>query len=389
LIGDRREETSRAFVLKIRPRMSQHEGREAETVERETKLDNDKVQLLAVGMSKSKLEQVGSIPTSTVDQVVNTLNAKYRSDVGLGEVLRKLEEEGIVIDEDSSSVSMPGEAQEEALAEELVGETEKEVEKEAKAVFPEETIELIAFPAKINDEGARAIFNNLRKKRFLGLFGNEEAIENIQLRYMPIYKVDYNAFDTKQTFRKAEAYINSITGEFIHFDNRKNLFVESEGLLSIDSLTQNELKVLTLLAQKREFAELVKESGQSKSIVKRLLESLQEKGVVERKKEQGKDNYIVLKQFELPPSPVHPLLSSLNQLPVLNIEAMSLMRERVDREKLPKILKKLWGNVVVKKIDLIYLPVYETFFRKKDGSVRKLFVEAVIGNRLALGNKAN
>src|SRR3989338_6331995 len=34
LCADRQEETSRAFAMKIRPRMSQHEGREAETVER-------------------------------------------------------------------------------------------------------------------------------------------------------------------------------------------------------------------------------------------------------------------------------------------------------------------------------------------------------------------
>jgi hypothetical protein len=33
MVADRSEETSRAFVMRIRPRMSQHEGREAETSE--------------------------------------------------------------------------------------------------------------------------------------------------------------------------------------------------------------------------------------------------------------------------------------------------------------------------------------------------------------------
>ena len=82
------------------------------------------------------------------------------------------------------------------------------------------------------------------------------------------------------------------------------------------------------------------------------------------------------------------MLSSLEKIPVLNIEAMSLIRERINREKLGKIMQKLWENIVVKKTDLVYLPVYETFLRKKDGSVRKIFIEGVTGNLIKLGNRA-
>ncbi len=387
LTGDRREETTRAFVMKIRPRMSQHEGREAETVERDMKLDDEKVLILATEMIKGKLDRVGSLPSSTIDQAVQTLNARYKSKVKLSDVLQNLEEEGAVIDEDESTISIPGEVQEEALAEELVGEAEKEVEKEAKAVFPEETIQLLAFPAKIDTKKAKALFNKRRKKRFLGMFGNEEALENVQLRHLPIYRVEFNAFDTKETFRKAEAYVNSVTGEFIHFDGKKNQFVESKGLHLLNKISQNELGVLALLDRKKEFAALVQESKQKTAVVKRLVESLEEKGIIEREKVKGTDFYTLQKEFELPMQPMHPLLSSLNSLPILNIEAMSLMRESVDKEALPKTLQKLWKNIIVKKIELVYLPVYETFLRKKDGSVRKMFIEAVTGKMLKLGNK--
>lgn len=389
LVGDRREETARAFIMKIRPRMSQHEGRDAETGERNMKLDDEKVQVLAVEMSKGKLEQVGSLPTATIDQVVKTLNAKYKSSIVLSDVLKQLEEEGAIIDEETSTVSIPGEMQEEALAEELIGETEREIEKEAKAVFPEETIELLAFPAKINIEKARVLFNKMRKKRFLGMFGSEEAIENVQLRHMPIYRVEFNAFDSKQTFRKAEAYINSVTSEFIHFDSKKQAFVESSGLKLVEKLSKNELSILMLLDSKREFAAIVKDSGQSSTIVKRLLQSLGEKGFVKREKVSVNDFYEKSKEFELPLDPLHALIGSLNSLPVLNIEAMSLMRENFDRSKVPTVLQSLWKNVIVKRIDLVYLPVFETFFRKKDGSVRKLFIEGVTGKTINLGYKPN
>jgi hypothetical protein len=387
LVGDRREETTRAFVLKIRPRMSQHEGREAETVERDTRLDNEKVLVLAVGMAKNKLDAVGSLSTATIDSVVKTLNSKYKSGVKLSDVLKALEEEGAVIEDKTSTVSMPGAVQEEALAEELVGETEKEVEKEAKAVFPEETIELIAFPTNVSAEKARLAFNRLRRKRFLGVFGNEEAIENIQLRHMPVYKVEYNAFDTKKTFRKSVAYVNSITGEFLHFDPKKKAFVESKGFQHARDVSANELLLLTLLDRKREFPAIVRDLGQDKAMVKRLLQNLEEKGFVERFRAGESDFYARKVEIELPPSPVHPLLSSLEQLPVSNIEAMSLMRESIDSETVSKLLQKLWKNVVVKRTDLVYLPVYETFLRKKDGSIRKVFLEAVTGKEIDLGRK--
>ena len=82
-----------------------------------------------------------------------------------------------------------------------------------------------------------------------------------------IYKIEYNAFDTKKTFRKAEAYVDSITSEFIHFDAKKKAFVESRGLPFLDSLSKNELGVLALLDGKREFAAIVKDSSHSNAVV--------------------------------------------------------------------------------------------------------------------------
>ena len=231
------------------------------------------------------------------------------------------------------------------------------------------------------------MFNKIRKKRLLGIFGSEEAIENMQLRYMPIYRIEYNAFDTKKTFRKSVAFVNSITGEFIHFSGKKNGFIESNGFALIDKLSKNELKLLILLDRKKEFEAIVNEFGESNALVKRILESLEEKGFVLKENVKGTEFYSLARPLELPPIPTHPLLSSLENIPVLNIEAMSLMKEGVSREKLGKSMQKLWENIVVKKMDLVYLPVYETFLRKKDGSVRKVFIEGVTGNLIKLGNR--
>ncbi len=385
LTGDRREETTRAFILKVRPRMSQHEGREAETAERQKQLGNEEVLVLAAEMANNKLQRAGELETSVVDQMVKTLNSKYNAKVKLGEVLSKLEENGVEIDEESSMLRMPGLEKEEEEEEEPIGEAEQEVEEEAKSILPAEELELLAFPARLDEERARALFNSMRKKKFLGILGEEEGIESIQLRYMPVYRVELHAFNSKQTFHRAEAYINSISGELLHFLPNKGEFIESRGLQQLNNLSEKESKILLSLDKKKEFDAIVQQVQEEEAIVKRGLKKLLEKGFVGKEEAAGSSFYYLAKDIDLPTNALHPLLPSLNKLPVENVSAISLMREAIDRNSLPKVLKKLWQNTIVKRIDVVYLPVYESFLKKKDGTVRKMFVEAVNGKKIKLG----
>ena len=72
--GDRREETSRAFIMKTRPRMSQHEGREAVTTETKRELDEGKVRKLAVEMAFAQLEREQFMQEEKVAAIVKKLN---------------------------------------------------------------------------------------------------------------------------------------------------------------------------------------------------------------------------------------------------------------------------------------------------------------------------
>ncbi len=389
LTGDRREETSRVFILKVRPRMSQHEGREAETVERGKRLGNEKVLLLAIEMSYNKLQSSGKLQSSVIDQGVRTLNAKYRSSIKLSDVLQELEKKGAVIDSNSGAVSLPGFAEEEPKAAEPSAQPEEEVAKEAMSVLPGEEIELLAFPAKVGLEQARVLFNSVRKKRFLGLLGEEEAIENIQLRYLPVYKLSLHAFNSKKTFHKAEAFVNSVSGEFLHFLPGRREFVESRGLQKIAALSERESRILLLLDRKKEFAAIVQQSGEPEASVGRCLKGLVDKGFAGEESIAGSSFYFLAQDIDLPANALHPLLSSLDRLPVENASAISLVREGIDRKSLPKLLQKLWRNVIIKKVDVVYLPVYEAFLRKKDGSARRLLIEAVNGRKIELGNQAD
>ncbi|MDP2973463.1 MAG: DUF853 family protein [Candidatus Diapherotrites archaeon] len=391
LVGDRREETSRAFILRVRPRMSQHEGRESETAEREMHLGKEKVLLLAVEIVNNKLRKSGRIETGVVDELVKTLNAKYNVKIKLSEVLGALEENGAIIDGKSSSIMQPGAKEEEEETAELpVGEPEEEVEQEEKEALSGEEVELLAFPANVKEEQARAMFNSIRKKKFLGLIGEEEGLDSVQLRYLPVFRVELHAFGNKQAFHRVEAFINSVSGEFMHFLPSKRQFVESKGLQQLNELSEREIKLLLALEnRKKEFAAIVQQMEEDEAVVKRTLRNLLEKGYVKIEESAGTNFVSTVKEIDLPSNALHPLLSSLSRLPVENATAISLMHAAIDRNALPKMLKKLWQNAIVKKIDVVYLPVFESFLKKKDGTVRRLFIEAVTGKRMELNNQSN
>jgi transcription antitermination factor NusG len=362
--------------------MSQHEGRESETAEREMHLGKEKVLLLAVEMVNNKLRKSGRLATGDVDELVKTLNAKYNAKIKLSEVLSALEESGAELDEKHSMLKAPGAEEEEEEAEEPVGEPEEEVEQEEKEALSGEEVELLAFPANVKEEQAKAMFNSIRKKKFLGLIGEEEGLDSVQLRYLPVFRVELHAFGNKQAFHRVEAFINSVSGEFMHFLPSKRQFVESKGLQQLNELSEREVKLLLALEnRKKEFAAIVQQMEEDEAVVKRTVRNLLEKGYVKIEESAGTDFVSTVKEIDLPSNALHPLLASLSRLPVENATAISLMHAAIDRNALPKMLKKLWQNAIVKKIDVVYLPVFESFLKKKDGSVRRLFIEAVTGKK--------
>ncbi|MAG22137.1 MAG: hypothetical protein CL943_02425 [Candidatus Diapherotrites archaeon] len=380
LTGDRREETSRAFIMRVRPRMSQHEGREAETVERSMKLDKEQVLKLAIGMSWAKLEREGSLETTTINEALRSLNVKYKSNLQLTEILEQLEKKGALLNVKTSTLSLPGKEHEEAMVEEISGEVEKEIARESKAVLQPEPIELLAFPTRVSQANASKIANKLRKKKFLGLIGEEEAIERISLKHLPVYRIEFNVFRNKNTFNKGEVFIDSGSGEFIHFNPKDRNFFKSKGVPIITNLKDGEVRALFALGRdKREFAAITKEIGETDMIAKKLLESLVAKGIASKEKIAATDFYALKKDIDLPKDPLHPLLRSLDRLPVSMEEALSIEMERFGKQNAVKVITKLWNKAIVKDVKDIYIPFYDIVLKKPNGKLRAVRIDATHG----------
>jgi len=382
VVGDRREETTRAFVMKTRPRMSQHEGREAVTTEASHELDDTQVKKLATEMAYAQLEKEVSIEEEKVVNVVERLNNKYKTDIDSSDVINNLEEKGAVVNPKTMVISLPGKKLEEEVIDEFTQETESIVEDEAKELLNEKTV-LIAFPTRVNEQQAGKLFDKVRKKKFLGLFGSEESIEKITLKFLPIHKVEFNYFNTKNTFNQGLAYINSYNGEFIQFDKSQERFIESRGLRELGNLSEWQVKVLLSIGnEKIEEEALVKKSRESKTRVERAIDKLLEKDYIGEETVAETLFYFVKKKFDLPPNPLHDLLDSLNKLSVSEVEAMELQREIVEKREVIECLRKLWKKLVVTNIKSVYLPFYEGVIKKTDGSTKRIWFEALTGKEL-------
>ncbi len=406
--GDRREETSRAFVMAIRPRKSQHEGRDAETTGLSEQVDSAQVARIAAEMLLKNLKEEKEISMERAKLALDTLNAKYKTNVDFKKILKEIEAKGAIVSEESIKAGGYVGGEEEEGMEEVMGSEEAEErsalglvgkesiaqggaesEEDADAGEGEESgirgqpMELLALPQRISEEYARKAVDGLRKKRMLGLLGAAERIDSIRLKYFPIWRVKFDSASRKGEFIAKECFVNSLSGEFVHF--KDGHFMESKGLSMLHELGDEDAKVLKAL-QGREMLieEIMGQAGMEEGRSRRVLQKLMEKGLAGKAsdKKSGKEIYWAKEKLDLPPNERHELLGSLANLPFVKTEALSMERENFTKEQAADALRKLWGNIIIKKIDPLYKPVWHIVL-SEDAKERVVLIDAVTGKILS------
>ncbi|MFH1256994.1 MAG: helicase HerA-like domain-containing protein [Candidatus Diapherotrites archaeon] len=384
LVADRSEETSRAFIMKIRPRMSQHEGREAEATDRDITLKPEQVEKFASEAILRQLESDGTVEIREIDRVVATMSAKYKAKAQLSKVLDLLEKKGAIVEKDI--VRLPGvqAEKEEEEKEEMKREAGEEApaEKEAPQKVAE-AVEILAFQNRLGEKEAKTAVDRFRKKKVLGFLGSEEEVKALRLKHATVWKVYFEEFGPKNEFYPRECYINSLDGEMLHFDGKK--FVESKGFSLFYDLGEEQLKVARELRGNVKYSlpQIVEKTGVEESKVKRSLDNLISLKLAGTGKDQksGKNYYFLKAEMDLPPRSDHEMVSSPKKVPLVRSEAVEKERENISREKLPEVLRRLWPNALVKKVSEIHRPFWEATLAEK-GKERKIWVDAVSGERI-------
>ncbi len=362
IVGDRSDHTSRAFVLKVRPRFSQHEGRETRSVDTEEPMTEDQVFETLVKMIKKHIADRKRIHESTLKELVKTINKRYKTNIDPGDVITRLLDEGYV--SEAGYIALEREEKvEEVLEEELKpkGENEK----------------IVAFNPIISEKQAYALADAVRKKKFLGLFGKEEFITKYGLEYWPVYKVKYKIYE-KGGYRKAVCYVDGITGELLFINKGK--LSHTSGLSLFAGLDRNQRGVIIALMKGKEASAkaLAAAMGVTDSTARFKAEELVEKGLVKKVKSNRGFVYSLARPFDLP--------KRIDTLPFTAIENYFTMREYsgVDLVK-PKLgleyardVPEIFGETKVEGVELVYVPVY-WFELASNGKKRRVYVNSVTG----------
>ncbi|MEK6902314.1 MAG: ATP-binding protein [archaeon] len=370
LVGDRREETNRAFVLRIRPRMSQHEGRDAETGEKKRDISAKDVEKLAVELLLSKLQREGRLEKEIIEQVLQTLNQKYKQKMMLSNVLDELESRGAKIDPKTEAVFWPASVEEElkssaadagkGLSSEAAAEAKVDaLNKLVQPPRPEEDTGLRAFPISLSNEQVVHAFQKSARKGMLGLGAPVEKLQEIALVYAPVYRVEYRLYTGKTSFVQRTCFIDAEKGEFLHLI--QNQFVSSQGLDAVSNLSENDFRVVRALYQhpNQRIPDLMRRVGMDERSVKHTLVKLVDRKLIDVKNPDKVPAFSLSKGLDLPLSGNEKELASLTAVKLVNVSTISSEKPVLSEDKIHTLLASIWSHVLVTKTHLIYRPFYE------------------------------
>ena len=402
LTGDRREETTRAFVMEIRPRFSQHEGRDVEATKVKSDMKPVQARQLALDMIAKDVLKEKTLEFEKIESIIGLMNSKYKAGLDIDSVLKELENRGLFVgqktvstepikkeaeetqeesSEDADEADEAAQGETEAGGQEGDDGTALQNESEKKSDLQ---TELLALPLRVDKAKAQGILNSVRGKKLFGLLGEDEKIESFGLKYLTVWKVRYDVISRSgKEFLTRHCFINAHTGEFIHFLNDQ--FVESSGLKEFFDMDDEDLAVLLLLNKGGHTAdELVAKTGFGDGKIHRILSKLNEKSLIGAivNNRSGKRTFGLKEKLDIPLSERHDLLESISKLPFVRAEMVNKGHEVFLKKHVPLVLQKLWKNVVVKDVSEIYKPVWEAALSMQNKQ-RLVQIDAVTGKVLS------
>lgn len=339
LLGDRSEETSRAFSIQIRPRFSQHEGREIHTIELEEKVDPERIRELLVSLIDKRLQEMGNLSLQKIDEIVNTMSRRYDLKLNSDKIIDILLKQRGYRFEDGM-LFIPGFEKQRELAAEI-GE------------------ELRALNIRIDKEKAKTLAEKNRKKKILGFIGKGEEIEDMELVYMPIYKISFE-LKLKKGYRPMNIFVDS-DYEVYYYDKK---FKKTKDVKEVIDLNEKAIKVLEALKKTDDQKKIAKMSGLAPQAVGRHLNNFVKSGLV---KKDEKKRHKLAKKLDIPEEKRSDKFTrfgenvSVSKLTTSNFEEIGVNEKTI--KKIPEIF---WG-CKAKSVETLFKPVWKVTYHSDSG----------------------
>lgn len=367
LTGDRSDETNRAFVMRVRPRMSQHEGRETESIENSDYLQPDQVEDIVTEILVRKFAKSGELELSKARKIIDTLNKKYEASVNEKVVVFRLQDKGFEVSNDKL-----------VLGNDLKGKDADEIISDGSNEVITKGNDVKRLKLFIDKNQAYRIAEEKREKKKWGLIGNEETVVDVGLKYVPLWKIDMQVFETINDTRDRQCYIDALMGEFIHYVPEKG-FKYSKGLNVLFNLDKSSIEVLFLTKTPVTMDDIIMKTTFSQKNIKIILNQLMKIGLIETISTRPK-KYKIKDGIGLPTSAEHKLLESMNDVKFEDFkpERKALEKENFLEERLANIISGLWQGTAVKNISKIYKPYW--ICQLKGNGNRRIVIDAYTGN---------
>lgn len=328
LIADRVETTSRAFVANIRPRMSQHEGRETQTAEIKQQLNNSEILENMVFIAKNKLDVYEELDLQGIQTLLKILNMKYKTDVDFEQFSNALISAGVKLENEKYYVEKDDET-------------------------PEKYLQRIVYKTIVPEYDQGEIEGIT--KRNLGW--DDISIKKV---YRPIFKINYKVYNNDGSFVSDLCYIDPVKVEFLHFVDKN--FVYSQGFNELRLFDADDVNILMKLPNKNGFDVdwLKNTTGFGEVKLKRVMDRFVQVGLARKEKRGIKNVYFLLKDIDIPKKPLIKILSSMNKLPVQDTEVPQdeILDPRISIEALRNVLGTLWGNIKIDDVETMLREEY-------------------------------
>jgi intein/homing endonuclease/predicted transcriptional regulator len=334
MIGDRSEESNRAFIVRIRPRFSQHEGREIGAIKTREKLD---INGLAEMIGK-KLDDMGELSLIKVDEIVDTFKRRYGGEIDIDNVLDMVcRQKGAVREE--NRIVIPG-------FDKRLGARE-ELEKGQKA-----------FMLRIDESLARQRAEKMRHKKTLGLFGTDERLKELKLVYEPVYKIKYELVLDSGGYKPLSMYVDS-DYEFYYWEKGLK---KTKDLKELTELDEKKMSVLRAVTKNGDLAKITDKTNLPLHVASKYLNEMIDIGLVEKKD----DKYRIRKKIGALAVDQQSFIALDEKMSFTKPDRYELEEYEMDKKRLLRI-PALFGKTRVKDFEVIFKPVWRATFESASG----------------------
>ncbi|MFH0986818.1 MAG: LAGLIDADG family homing endonuclease [Candidatus Micrarchaeota archaeon] len=332
LAGDRSDETSRAFCLQIRPRFSQHEGRETKSIDANEKISPEKLQELVEGLIYKKIEALGRLSLAKVEELCDTMSSRYKIDIDSQAVIDSLLKEKHC-QMKSGELFIPG-FEEHVMLEQELGR------------IP------LAAKQSVTGMQAKDTAESLRRKKKLGLFGKEEKLESLEPVYSKVYKVSLELKSGSSSIPKT-LYIRP---DYEMLYKSKGGLKWTAGIEQLTGLSAKRVEVLNCLKETDSREKIAKMCGLTQQAAGKYLADLAKENLAV-KDDDG--DYSAAPELDIPQSLEETKFDAV--LPTENAQKFPVEEDESDEKTVRKI-PLLFGQAKIKSVETLLMPMWKAVY---------------------------